>query len=129
MASWLRIVLALVVGAHGIGHLLFLVPLLGTADWGQSSRSWLLGSGWPSKGLGSLLWIVVIAGFIGVAIGIFSESEWWRPLAIAASMVSAVGLLLFWARPVSSPVVSALVFNMLVLGSLLIFHWPPATQQ
>ncbi|MFZ0548363.1 MAG: hypothetical protein WAM60_23145 [Candidatus Promineifilaceae bacterium] len=96
---------------------------------GQSTHSWLLGDGWPAKGLGSLIWLVVIVGFIGAAVGIFGESELWRPLAAAASVISAVGLLLFWARPVNSPVVSALVVNLLVLGSLLIFHWPTTNQQ
>jgi hypothetical protein len=31
----LRTVLAVAFAAHGIGHILFLVPLLGIADWGQ----------------------------------------------------------------------------------------------
>lgn len=129
MADWLRIVLALAVGAHGIGHILFLVSLLGISDWGQSTRSWLLGSGWPAKGLGSLIWIAAVAGFVVVAAGIFNKTDWWRPLAIIASAVSALGLLLFWTKPVNSPVVPALAFNMLVLGSLLVLHWPPSTQQ
>jgi len=38
----LRTALTLIIAAHGIGHILFLVPLLGIADWGQSARSWLL---------------------------------------------------------------------------------------
>jgi hypothetical protein len=33
----LRAILALVIAAHGIGHILFLVPLLGIADWGLST--------------------------------------------------------------------------------------------
>ncbi|MFZ0546820.1 MAG: hypothetical protein WAM60_15345 [Candidatus Promineifilaceae bacterium] len=128
MANWLRILLAVLVGAHGIGHILFLVPLLSSADWGQSTRSWLLGSGLLARGLGSLIWIVAIAGFVGVAIGLFRGSDWWRPIAITASVISALGLALFWARPITSPVGSALIFNLLVLGSLLVFRWPPATQ-
>lgn len=64
MSNWLRIVLALVVGAHGIGHILFVMP----------------------------------------------------------------GLVLFWTRPSTSPAISALIFDVLVLTALLIFHWPTAVQ-
>lgn len=128
MASWLRIVLALVVGAHGLGHILFLLPLLGIADWGQSTRSWLLGSGGLAKGLGSVLWIAATVGFVAVAIGIYGENSWWRAVAIASSVASVLGLILYWSSPVSSPVLSAFVFNMLVLGSLFVLNWPPVTQ-
>ena len=128
MANWLRMVLALVVGAHGLGHVLFLVSLLGVADWGQSAHSWLLGDGWLAKGLGSVIWIVVMVVLTAVAIGLFQSTNWWRMMAVGAAAVSSLGLLLFWAVPATSPATSALVFNLLVLGSLLVWHWPPATQ-
>ena len=44
MSFWWRVIVALLVGAHGVGHILFLLPLWGMADWGQSARSWLLGA-------------------------------------------------------------------------------------
>ncbi len=128
MSNWLRFILTVVVGAHGLGHILFLFPLLGIADWGQPTRSWLLGDGWLARGLGSLLWLAAIVGFTAVAIGLFTVTEWWRTAAIGAAAVSSLGLLLFWANPVNSPILSALVFNLLVLGALLIFHWPPIAQ-
>lgn len=128
MSNLARLFLACVVAAHGLGHVLFLVPLLGAANWGQTARSWLLGEGWLARGVGSFIWLAVIVGFTAVAIGIFRLSDWWRIVAIGAAAVSTVGLLLFWANPVNSPVVSALVFNLLVLAALLFFHWPPLTQ-
>jgi hypothetical protein len=127
MTNWLRLVLALVVGGHGLGHILFLVPLLRMADWGQTTHSWLLGDGWLAKGLGTVIWLVAIVGFTVVAIGLFQLTSWWRTVAIVAAAVSTLGLLLFWAVPTTSPVISALTFNLLVLGALLIFHWPPVT--
>jgi hypothetical protein len=128
MSNLLRFILTIVVGAHGLGHVLFLVPLLGIADWGQPARSWLLGGGWLSKGLGSLIWLAAIVGFTAVALGIFNMTDWWRTVAIVAAAVSTLGLLLFWANPVNSPILSALVFNLWVLGTLLIFRWPPIAQ-
>jgi hypothetical protein len=41
-----------------------------------------------------------------------------------AAVVSTIGLILFWATPATSSAVAALVFNLLVLGSLLIVHFP-----
>ena len=72
-----RIVLSLLIGAHGIGHILFLVPLLGIADWGQSNRSWLLTNESVARFAGSLLWIVAIAGFCA-AISNDTERREWR---------------------------------------------------
>jgi hypothetical protein len=128
MANWLRFIVAFIVGAHGIGHMLFLVSLWGVADWGQSTRSWLLGDGWLAKVPGGLLWLMVMGGFVAAAAGFFNQAEWWRPMAIVSAVLSSVGLFLFWANPASSPALSALVFNLLVLGALLVFHWPPVAQ-
>lgn len=128
MSNWLRIILAIVVAAHGLGHILFLIPLLGIADWGQPSQSWLLGSGWPAKVVGTLIWLVAIFGFVAVAAGLLLEADWWQPVAIIAAIVSASGLLLFWMKPPGSPAISALVFDLLVLASIVVFHWPPVAQ-
>ena len=125
-----RTVLAVVVGAHGIGHVLFLVNGLGIADWGQSIRSWLLTNivgDVATRGVGSLLWLVATVGFVAVAVGMFGQRDWWRTLAIGSSVVSAIGLLLFWSNPASSPALSALVFDIVILVALLLFHWPPST--
>jgi anti-sigma-K factor RskA len=70
------------------------------------------------------LWLVVIIAFCAAVYGLWNQQAWWRNAAIIASIISTVGLIIFWSNPVSSPVVSALVFNLLVLGVLLIAHWP-----
>lgn len=128
MSNWLRVVLAIVVAAHGLGHILFLVSLLGVADWGQATQSWLLGSGWLAKGLGAAIWLLAIFGFLAAAVGLLQVSGWWQQLAIIAAIVSSVGLLLFWLNPPGSPVISALVFDLLVLIALLVFRWPAVPQ-
>lgn len=128
MSNWLRIVLAVVVAAHGIGHILFLMPLVSSTTWGQSAQSWLLGDGGLAKGLGALIWLVALVGFVAAAFGIFRETDWWQMAAIMSAVVSTVGLILFWTRPTTSPAVSALVFNLLILISLLVVRWPPVGQ-
>jgi hypothetical protein len=120
----LRNVLALIVAAHGIGNILFLVPLLGIADWGQSTRSWLLTGEGGARLVGSALWVAAIVVFGAAVVGLLGQQTWWRTAAMIAAVVSTIGLILFWATPATSSAVAALVFNLLVLGSLLIVHFP-----
>ena len=128
--SLLRAILAIVVGAHGIGHILFLVPLLGIADWGQSTCSWLFsgtGGNLAARILGSMVWIAATLGFIAVAVGLFGQTDWWRGLAIVSSGLSILGLVLFWNNPATSSAFFALIFDIAVLISLLILRWPSST--
>lgn len=120
----LRIVLALIIGAHGIGHILFLVPLLGMADWGQSAQSWLITAETPARLIGGLLWMAAMIVFSAAVYGLLGEYAWWRSVAAIGAVVSTVGLIIFWVNPATSPTVAALVFNLLVLASLFVLHWP-----
>jgi hypothetical protein len=123
----LRVILAIVVGAHGVGHILFLVPSLGIADWGQSTQSWLLTNALGdtlTRLIGAAIWLVATLGFCAVAVGIFTQTEWWRSLAVVSAVVSIVGLVLFWANPAASSAYFALAFDAAVLVALLVFHWP-----
>jgi|GEM_PF-2956544 len=120
-----RVVLTLVIAAHGIGHLFFLVPTLGLAQWGFAGRSWLLSGNVPDalvKIVGGILWVLAIAGLLAAAGGLWSQQTWWRGMAMASSVVSLVGLALF-AQP-TQPFVSAGVLDIIILGALIL-RWPP----
>lgn len=121
-----RVPLALVVAAHGIGHVLFIVPLLGIADWGQSSRSWLLGSGLMAQATGSLLWLAAGAGFIILAGGLIRPIAGLRSVAVGASLVSLAGLVVFWASPASSSAFFAAMFDIVVLLGVYVTRSRPA---
>jgi hypothetical protein len=126
----LRIILAIIVGAHGIGHVLFLVPSLGLATWGQSTQSWLLTNALGdtlTRLIGATIWLVGTIGFCAATFGIFTQTEWWRSLAVISSIISIVGLVLFWANPVASSASFAIAFDAAVLAALLVFHWPSTT--
>jgi hypothetical protein len=126
----LRIILAIIVGAHGIGHILFLAPSLGLADWGQSTQSWLLTNALGdslTRLIGAAIWLVGMLGFCAATIGIFTQTEWWRSLAVISSIISIVGLVLFWANPAGSSAFFAFAFDAAVLVALLVFRWPSAT--
>ena len=65
-----------VVAVHGVGHVLFLVPALGLAQWGQTGRSWLLSGRVPDiavRATGGLLWLLAIAGFVAVGAGLWGH--------------------------------------------------------
>jgi hypothetical protein len=132
MSAILRIIIGLALLMHGIGHILFLIPALNlavlkTPSWGQSTRSWLLsnllGDGF-TRTIAVILWLLVIGAYLAGTFGFFTNAPWWPAAVIAASIASAVGLLLFWANPPQSPNVSALVFDSAALVSLIFFQWP-----
>lgn len=121
----LKLVLALVIAAHGIGHILFLTPLLGVANWGQQSdTSWLLGAGGAARLVGVILFGLALVGFLAAAVGLLGVTDWWRNVAIISAILSLAGTLLFFANPPSSSVIAATVFNALVLVLLVLVHWP-----
>ena len=123
----LRTILALVVAAHGVGHVLLLAPCLGIAQWGQSARSWLLtgtlGDG-PTRLIGGLLWLAVITGFVAAAIGLLGQHAWWRTLAVASAVVSLFALFLFARGGDAQPLLSAAAMDLVVMAALLLAHWP-----
>ncbi len=128
MNNWVRIILLVAVFAHGIGHILFLMPTLGFASWGQTTQSWLLSNLMGdklSRGFGIVIWVAVILAYMSGLYGFFAQTAWWPQLLIGASGVSAIGLLLFWAS--SSPVISAMAFDIVIILALQVFKWPVAS--
>ena len=128
----LRLILAVVVLAHGVGHLLFLGPSLRIADWaGQTSHSWLLtdtiGDG-PSRAIASAIWIAAVVLFVAGVGAFLLDTAWWREITIVGALVSITGIVLFWDGLATSSAAFALAFDVALLVSLLVAHWPaPAT--
>jgi hypothetical protein len=120
----LKSILIVVVLAHGIGHILFLVPLLGIANWGQSTQSWLLGNGTLAKLLGGLLWLVALVGFAATGIGMIGQQDWWSTAALLSCSVSLLGLIVFWTNPTRASAFFAAAFDIVVPISLLVVRWP-----
>jgi hypothetical protein len=122
------LIIAVVVLAHGLGHVLFLMPAVRLADWaGQTSHSWALTATLgdvPARGIAALIWTAAILLFTAGVAGFVTGDEWWRPIIIAAAIVSIGGLVLFWDGIATSSAVFALAFDVVVLVSLLVAHWP-----
>jgi hypothetical protein len=132
-SSLLRIAIAVILIAHGIGHTLGLFPLFG---WGKSDawtgQSWLftgLLGDTPARWLGALIWIAATLGFIAAGMGILGFAPLqapWRTVAVASSILSLVGVLFYWnGFPDMGPRVGALAVDIVALAALLVMHWPP----
>ena len=129
----LRIVIALVLVAHGIGHSMGLIGMfkVATINPAWHGDSWILtGIGGPSltQIIGTVLWTLAVVGFVAlgaVVMGWLPEA-WWQPLAIGSSLASLAGLLFF---PIAFPVFStigAFAVDVAVLAAVLWYGWVPS---
>ena len=124
-----RIVIAVVILAHGIGHVLFLAPCLGFSQWGQSAQSWLLTGrlgDTVTRLAGGLLWLVAIVSFAAAGVGLLVQAPWWRTLAVIPAVVSLLALALFAGGGNNQATLSAAGMDVVILVSLLWLRWPSA---
>ncbi|HEY7523024.1 MAG TPA: hypothetical protein VH720_05105 [Candidatus Limnocylindrales bacterium] len=125
-----KLIIALVVTAHGVGHLLFLVPALGIATWaGQTGDSWLLTSTFGeavTRTIAAVVWAAAIVLFVAGVAGFLTAAEWWRAVTIAGAVVSAVGIVAMWNGIAMSSAVFALGFDAALVIALAVAHWPAA---
>ena len=130
--SLIRILIAVVLIAHGIGHTSGLFPVFG---WAKSEvwtgRSWVLDPVLGeslSRWLGVLIWLLATLGFISAGLGLLGyivPQSSWRVLALASSVISLVGILLYWnGFPNLGSKASALVVDVATLIALLWARWP-----
>jgi hypothetical protein len=120
--------LAIVVFAHGVGHLLFLGPAVGLGNWaGQTGQSWILsgslGDG-VARAIAAIVWSSVVVLFVAGVGGFLAGTDWWRAVMIAAAAVSIVGIVAYWDGIATTNAIFALVVDVLILGSLVLAHWP-----
>ncbi len=129
----LKVVIALVLAAHGIGHSMGIIQLfkVATVNPAWHGDSWIL-SGMAGPGVtqavGTVLWTVALVGFVGVGAVVMGwlPAEWWQPLAIGSSLVSLVGVLFF---PIAFPTFStigAVAVDVAVMAAVLWMHWAPS---
>jgi hypothetical protein len=127
-----KIALAVLLLAHGIGHSMGLLQVfkVATVNPGWDGESWLLtgpaGTTW-THAVGVVLWTASIVGFAALAAAVMG----WLPasafdaLAIASASASLLGLVLF---PIAFPTFStigALIVDLGVLAAVTWYHWQP----
>lgn len=123
----LKLVVALVLVAHGIGHSMGILGAfkLATVNPAWQGDSWILGDlvgPAASQTIGTALWALAIVGFImlGAVVMGWLPAAWWQPLAIGSSVASLLGLLLF---PIAFPTFSTLGAVSVDLAVLLAATW------
>ena len=133
----LRLLIGGVLLLHGLGHggafgaLLWTRTGKGAGGW-LPARSWLFPSLSPAaaRTVASVFWIVAMLGFVAAALGfwgILVPESAWRPLAVAFSVVSGTGIVLFIGNWPPFNTLAALAVNLAVLVTQLWMHWPPVS--
>jgi hypothetical protein len=120
--GWRYLVAGLLV-LHGLGHV--------GGPWFMR-RSWLLPRllNGPARWAFVFQWLVAGLGFVLAALGLLKigiAPILWRALAIAASLLSGVVAILYVNRQDGRPLFNAMAMDIVVLVSLLILDWPPAS--
>jgi len=127
----IKIVVALILFAHGIGHIMGPLKVFNVAtinpQW--QGDSWLfggLGIG-ATNIIGVVLWLSALLGFSALAAVVMGwlPAEWWTPLAISSSLVSLAGVLLFPLAFPTFSTIGAVAVDVVVLASVVWFHWSP----
>jgi hypothetical protein len=127
-----KLVIAVVLLAHGIGHSLGLLQMFDVATVNPAWRgdSWILSGPLGTtvtQAVGIVVWVGAIVGFgvaAAIAIG-WLPAAWFEPVAIVSSVLSLMGIALF---PMAFPTMStigALAVDVGLLAALWL-HWLPS---
>ena len=128
MSEFLRIVIAIILILHGVGHILAIFPIVGKKlSPTHSSNSWLLTKLIGNTGtyvVAFIIWPLALIGFVAGGFGLlgwFVPQAWWPSLTVGAAIISLLGLGLFWnAFPFFFPnKVGVIVVDVLALLSFL----------
>jgi len=134
-AQTIKLFIAGVLLLHGLGHVGALGALVAqgrvvsTGSW-LRARSWLFPSLAASVAttVASIFWVLSTIGFVAAAMsfwGVLVPGDAWRQLAVASSIVSALGIVLFFGTWPTFNTLAALAVNIAVLVTQLWLHWPP----
>jgi hypothetical protein len=130
----LKLIFGVFVILHGLVHLLY---------FGQAQRYFELQPGmiWPdgswafsriwrdatARSLASILCILIAVVLIIGGIGILAKWGLWRPIIIGGTVFSTIVYLLLWngkMQALDNQGFIAILINLAILASLLIFEWP-----
>lgn len=117
----IKILIAGALFAHGVGH---------TLGFWMPARSWLLPNASEStlKIVSGIFWAASALGFIASSmafLGILIPGGMWRQIALVFTVVSLLGLILFFRTWPTFNTIGAFAMNIAVLVTQLWMHWPP----
>ena len=122
-ASTLKLVITIIIVAHGIGHIMPLLAAFGLKiSQSHSLHSWafssLIGEK-PTTILAVMYWLLPLIGFVVAGLGMYDiliSFNSWQQVALVSAIISSIGLVFFWnAFPFLIPnKVGVIVVNILV---------------
>jgi hypothetical protein len=130
----LSVIVGVFMVLHGVVHGLYfgqswrlfeLTPGLVWPD-GSWAFSRLLGND-TTRLLASAALVVAAVGFGAGGIAILAKQAWWRPAVVGAAVFSSALFLLLWDGGLGSLDDKGgvgLLINLLILGAVLLLHWP-----
>ena len=116
-----KIVIAGALFVHGVGH---------TLGYFMPARSWLFPKlpATTMRVIANIVWTLAVIGFVLSSLsflGVVLPSDLWRPLAVVFSIVSLLGLSLFWGMWPLFNTIGAFAMNIAILVTQLWIDWPP----
>lgn len=105
MGIILRIVVAITLLGHGLGHVVGFLgswtkSQLGLPDYAFNQSPWLLpGDILIQSTIGKVfgvIWLVSMGAFVVAAIGLLAKHSWWTTIVIIASFLSLLVVLPWW---------------------------------
>ena len=118
-----RYIFAIPFFIHGLAHISGFLSSWTSSDAGFKKSPWIFSSGvfldGPLGRVFGLLWLIATIGFVGTAIGIVIQQDWWSPLAIAVSVISLIVIVPWWNTVPPGAKVGA-IFDVIVIVVLLL---------
>lgn len=119
----LRLVVAVILVMHGLGHVMGFSAAWTPAKMGLSDRPWIFSPGitidTPVGRTFGLLWLVAMIGFVASGLGLLFFQGWWPQLAVASAFISLVAILPWWGTVPAGARYGAVLVDLLVLVLLL----------
>jgi hypothetical protein len=129
MMSLLRIVIAIFLVGHGIGHIMgFLETWTNWQPFAEPSFNespWIFSDGIfihsPAGKVFGIFWLVAMIGFFAAGIGLIANQSWWSTVAVTASILSLLAVIPWWNTftPGIISKKSAVVVDIIILVALL----------
>jgi hypothetical protein len=104
MMSVVRIVIAIILAGHGIGHIMgFIETWTSWQPFSEPSFNdspWIFSDGLFIKSavgkIFGLFWLAAMLGFFAAAIGLIANQSWWSTAAVIASILSMLAVVPWW---------------------------------
>ena len=120
----LRIIVALVLIAHGLGHSMGVLAAWTTIPSGLTNRPWLFSNGvLLASTMGrvwGLLWLAALLITTAGGAGLLLHQDWWRAVAVAGAGLSLIAIVPWLAAMPPFSAFGAVAVDILVLAILLL---------